>query len=423
VRDYPSNDSVEGLAKMKSTLIFSTLLSLGAVFAHAGEPAAPPPPKATIEVTIKGPTLASLPVVLELTVKNTGGKPLAFWSTGRLPSASDFEAVIVDDGGVERHLQLSNEYGIAGTGLTSHVDPGQSITFYGAFEPLSAGKYTLKSVACESSGYRRAGEEALVIQWPAMEAKPGAPLVIRDDPAAIAAATQDLLGKVRAEDALAVHMAAAFRIKPLVDAMISDLDSSDGAKVESAARLISMTEPFPTGFGAVIKRSMLRQLHAPGGTAGAMAMLASLAASDGSDDSLDAVIAYVHKLSASGLQSSLHYLRDFQQPRASDVLSEFLKHKDWDVCVTAAKQLAWRRDAAGLPVLLEFSTIRGHTDRASAFGFLAYYPDDPRALAAIEAGFSDSDPEVKAAAQRAMDDVRAERHDRKNRNPGAAAKP
>lgn len=342
--------------------------------------------RAALEVAIDGQTLAGQPVLLTLTVRNTGPDRFGYWcgGPGRYPPANRFVAVFVDPAGRQRRSRLSNGQYVEGSGGDIPIAPGEAVTFPAAAEPLPPGKWTLASVAGEQRGYVVGPGKAMTVTWPATEASPRLPLDVRDDPKAAAAFAEDLLRRVRREEPFARHVATEFEIPAVIDATVRDLGSDDADAAARAAKALFQLDPLPAGLGAVIKRCMTKRLatDAPGD----LGYLTALAEREGSDDALDAVLAFVNARGdfpgEGDRRYRLQYLFGFTQPRAADALRAALK--DPRLAFTAAVGLSGRHDPAALPVLLDVARFRGHMDRSMALARLADYWDAPEAVATLE---------------------------------------
>ncbi|MGA2498213.1 MAG: hypothetical protein ABSH20_10755, partial [Tepidisphaeraceae bacterium] len=146
-------------------------------------------PRATLTVKVQQRQVVGVPILLELTVKNTGTRAITYWCGGPdiYPGAHPFEAIIVDERGQEQRMELSNGQYVKGSGQGRTIETDTVMTFPAAMAGLPAGKYTLRSVVGESD------RDA----WPEMEAKVEQKLEVRVDPDAQRTFGEELLGRVR----------------------------------------------------------------------------------------------------------------------------------------------------------------------------------------------------------------------------------
>ena len=400
------NSGLRSLAARYSMHIISVLVLSWLAVVAAGAPR--DEPRATLTVKVQQQQVVGVPILLELTVKNTGTQSIKYWCGGpdSYPGAHRFQAIIVDERGQEQRMPLSNGQYWRGSGDDKTIAPDAAVTFPAATAALPAGKYTLRSVVGEKEGYQPAPNEPMVVTWPAIDAKVMQALELREDPEAQRAFGEGLLGRVRKGEPFALHVAAEYRIAAVLDAMVKDMESDDAGVAVQACEVIFKMSEFPKGLGAVIKRSMLKHLKAEDSQeeSDLRSMLAALAAREGSDESLDAVLALVDD----GLPRphphrcwALQNVQNFEQPKAAETLRKLLTYPDAWVRFKAASGLSRRRDPAAVPVLVETFKDRTSDERDSALYSLSDYWDDPRAVAAIDQAAKDTDARVRQAAERA----------------------
>jgi hypothetical protein len=369
--------------------------------------------RATVEVKIDGQPIAGAPILLQLTIKNTGANAFSYWCGGpaRYPQGDAFTVLIEDEKGRWRRIRLSNGQYVQGSGGGIEIKPGDVVAFPAALSSLAAGAYSLRQVHCDAAGYYPGPDHHMVVTWPAMDAEPGLAINVREDAAALRRFGAQLLDRVRRDEPFARHVATEYHVQPVLDAVTEDLLAEDAGVVEGAAATLYHLSEFPKGFGEVVKRSMLKQLRADPPAKDACSMLAALAGRDGSDGSLDAVLAYVEAAKAWGEPRwPLQDLSDFKQPAAAAALRRALTDPDPLVRFTAAVGLSRRRDPAAVPVLVSELQRVGSGERVSAVYCLGEYWDDPRAMNAIEAASEDVNAEIRTPARQVLKDMQRREH-------------
>jgi len=364
----------------------------------------PAKPHGKLEVKIEGQPTAGVPILFQITVTNDNDPAFIYWfgGPGEYPPANRFTATFVDKDGKRSTLALSNGQAQEGSGAFQRIEPGRPATLPAVGGPLAAGIWTLESVA--RSGDRR---------WPAMLVKPALKIEVTDDPAA-AQFGADLLKRVRAGEPFALHVADRFHIAAVIEETVKDLESDDPAVVLRAADALSRQQTKPQGLGAVIKRSMSKQLKARGRAREAGSALAQLASLEGSNDSLEAVIAYIAAVSPSSdaefKELLLQHLFESKQPRAIEVLRA--KMADPEVAFRAAVGLARHHDPAALPVLIARANDKTDRERTEAFSPLSEFWNEPTAMTTLKAIAADpgNSEEVRYEINNALqnaDQVRA----------------
>ena len=403
------------------TLAASTLGLLGngvPVAAADAAAAADAEPRAALAVRVyESHAAAGLPIVLRLTVTNTGHVPFSYVyaGPGRYPSAHVYTAVVVGQDGGARELRLSNGQNITGgSSWGVSVRPGGATSFLAALGPLPTGRHTIRAVWCKPSGHVTRLGGPTIVDWPAMSAAVDRAVDVRDGAGMAERFGTELLNRVRSGDPFAQHVAAKFGSPAVVRALVADLEADDARAVTNAAHVIGMrlNGPKPDGLGEAVRRAVAKRLGDESPNWNALAFLASLAEQDGSDASLDAVLTLVSDERAIDRDPLLvQELFGFKQPRATDALRRFAAHPDSLVRHTAAVGLSKRKEerAAAVSALIAVTQDPAHPDRGHAFRRLADYPDDPRAVTAIEVGTRDPDERARQDAASARDSMEFQR--------------
>ncbi len=178
---------------------------------------------------------AGLPVIVHLTVKNTGGEPFEYTSggPGRYPGAQLFSATLKSASGRGYRSQLwwdaSPVYPYTSTNMppgdrielyngqywsalaaciSVPINPGDTVDVPLALSPLPPGRYTLtfdsKEVIFAPPGKR-------VVEWPGMAAAPISVVVVRD-PVLAQAEADALRQRARANEPFARSVCSYFSI-------------------------------------------------------------------------------------------------------------------------------------------------------------------------------------------------------------------
>jgi hypothetical protein len=383
-------------------LVAATIASVLLTGNHCAAAADDALPKARLAVRVyDNYAVAGLPVILRLSVTNTGRVPFHYWCGGpdRYPPAGEFVATVEGTDGEAREVPLSNGQYTQGSGSLVWVEPGQTVWLPATIDSLPPGRYTIRTVRCEEQGYFPVPNGPMKVTWPTVASAVGLTVKVRKDPTRYDQIVAELLARTRANDPFAQHVATEFRVAQVIKAMMADLGSDDQAAGTAARVLFMLRDPKPDGLGDTLKRAVVRRLRADESDRDVLSLLSSLAEQEGSDASLDSVLAIV--LEPGAVERSRYVLQDlfnFKQARATEALRKFVAHPDSGVRFTAAVGLSKRRDPAAVPVLVAASREPGHPDRTHAFYRLEDYPDDPRAVAAIEAGARDPDEAVRRSA-------------------------
>jgi len=210
---------------------------------------------ASLEVTADAVQPAGAPVLLMLTVRNTGKLPLRYWWSGPAdyPDALDFVAMVAAGGDTKTvPIPLLNGQRPDASGHIREISPGRFLHFPVALRPLPPGKYQINV-----RGYF--GGDA----WPAMESGQAITVKIADDGDLLAERDAHVIARVRANDAFAQYVAAKWPRKPVKDALVEDLKGSNVVAADRAAEgLWFGTEPAPED-ASIVAEAILHHLHEP----------------------------------------------------------------------------------------------------------------------------------------------------------------
>lgn len=375
-------------------------------------------PRATLAVLAYfDHTSAGLPILLELSITNTGPTPFHYVCAGpgRYPSARPFTATVVGPDRQPFDVPLTNgQYEQATFAQVPAVQPGATVRLPVALAVPGPGTYTIRRIRGEAEGESATSGRAKAVTWPAMAVDANLVVRVIVDPAGSVQFAADWLARVRANEGFARHVAVKYHVPGVAAAMVADLGSDDPEVVIRAADIASAFDnPRPDGLGDGLRRAAARWSRGESPNFDVLSHLLSTATQDGSDASLDAALAIVGDARVREQERWVVVeLASFRQPRAGAALRRLLADPDRVVQFAAATGLSKRLDPAAVPVLIAASRDPADPNRHDAFARLADYLDDPRAAAAIKAGVADPDPAVSfeaAKAQAQLDEARARR--------------
>jgi hypothetical protein len=219
-------------------------------------------PRASLEVHGEPEQPAEAPVILLLTVRNTGKVPIIYWcgAPGEYPDASDYSAYLrhVGDRSSEAAVPLSDGQYTGTSASSRQIAPGKSLTFPAALPPLHVGAYLIW-VEGEAEG-RHENDHLKVVQWPATLTGRDFTLRIRADAALAAHRDELMIKRVRANDHFAHFLSRKYPRKAVREALVKDLDGADAVVADRAADgLWTATED--AGDGAIIAAAIVHHLN------------------------------------------------------------------------------------------------------------------------------------------------------------------
>jgi RNA polymerase sigma factor (sigma-70 family) len=347
-------------------------------------------PDATIDLKADATQPAGVPVLVTVTLRNTGKKPLTYWcgGPGRYPGLFNTLVSIVDDKNNESISVLTNGQYMQGSGILESIPPGESATFPAMLQWVRAGKYTI-----------RVGD-----------GKP-ARVTVKDDPELLKRWKEDLLKRVRQGEPIAQHVARAALSSALGEALLEDLLSEDEKHAEQAAFTLVMADTLPPKIDAVLRKAMTKQLaelnRRQVQNTGAVVYIAMMAGKIATDDALEAVL----ELARSDVRGetrcqAVGCLGSFKQPKAHKALAGFLKDEDERVRLRSAQMLAERKDASALPVLLAIAGNAQSEWRRETLRSLLFFPRDPRVEPTLRQLQQDANESVRAEAVRILEELK-----------------
>jgi hypothetical protein len=333
---------------------------------------------------------AGAPVLIRITLKNTGQTSISYWSggPGSYPDARYFKAQITDSKGKTRLADLSNGQVQMGSGRRYTIRTGQSVTLPAALEALPAGSYTIQVANGNSTK-----------------------LTVKEDIQLNRDRERDILERVRQGEPFARHVAVRFPADSLTHALLHDLLSEERQVALSAATTLAKIEKMPADSGPLVERAVQVQLTAElkrrAQQTNLLVQLAMVAGNVGSDEALSAVLSLARSdLDSQTRGRAVNQLGRFEQKQATEVLRDLLRDKNGDVQFEAARTLAGKKDPAAIEVLLAVTSDKKSRWRAYAYLALANFPSDARAKEAIEKGLDDPEEFARSQAQQALRELR-----------------
>jgi len=349
--------------------------------------AASPAPAATLSISAPSTQPSGVPVVLTLTIQNTG--------PGDFPDARDFTISIQSIGasGISANsIKLSNGQQSDGVGRLHPIAPGEVVRLPAACPALPVGKYSI-SASCNSYGHLEDNILRNII-WPAQQTLRSVEIEIHDDPALREQQEQQLLAKVRAADPFARYLSAAFA-RPTVRAALSeDLMSPNVITVERAMDGLWGDGP-PSEFEALLVRKALQKHIQPPEDGIDFAMMGRLIYA-ASNDNTAPTLELLARAAAARPDGRVHdmAMRTITQMRYPPAI----KRRPPALPAIPPEQY----DPEAIAALLKLARSLGSPERKLAYLLLANYPQSPEAAAAIKQGTADPDPDVQATAQHAL---------------------
>lgn len=397
------------------------LLSLCVTLAALGGINAPVYAKMSAALAVQGEAMqpAGFPILLTLTLTNTGDKALTYWCGGpdTYPGAEHFSVNAVGKDGKLIPLSASlmpasyeastgdiyNGQYSEGSGMYRDIRPGMTITVPFAISPLPPGEYVLHFHS----------------QWegppkPGSQARPGNDILrilVKQDGALRAAREQALLARVRHGEPFAENVVTHYNLQPVIEQLLPDLASDDADMIcHAAATLLGVTK-LPAGASAQISRGVQKHLHDTHGnvTGGEpLFFLTALAPEAQSPETLEAMVSLVHSNWFPELRwRATQSLGQFHQARARTEMHTLLADPQSAVRGAAAVALAQRHDTAALPVLLALARKHDlYTDWNPIYSALAHFPKNTQAAVAIRAVARSTDTATRWQAQDAQRQLR-----------------
>jgi hypothetical protein len=368
-------------------------------------------PVASLEVTAEPVQPADGPIVLTLSVRNTGKVPIRYWcgGPGDFPDAQDYAATIAN--AKERkpilHLPLSNGQYTDQSGAARQVTLGRTIHFPAAFPPLAPGVYRI-TVEGQAQG-RHENNLLAVIEWPATHTEKVLQIEVRSDAKLAAQRDAQTIAKVRANDPFAKHIASRWPRQPVRNALVKDLNGEDVVAADRAADgLWGDADPMATD-AAIVADVIVHHLKSPEGGCdlGLMDKLLKTSERPTSPKVSAALVrlaaarapGYVRKKAIDTLDLPLNRSADLLQPQPPPDGMYHLRGDEPDA------GLRQQHDAAAIGSLLELAKSADPKERRIAIRSLGDFPESPAAVAAIRAATEDDSYEVQRAARDTLDRI------------------
>ena len=312
-------------------------------------PLATTAPSARLDVKVAETAILGEPVLMEVTVTNTGCAAMSYWCGGpdTYPNAEIFRVTLTDADGKMLEVQPSNGQYIQGSGGHCRIIPGQSIQVPLAIPPLAAGKWTLQ-VNCIEGGYidKKAGGVKHVT-WPMVDKTSGSAFTVKDDAEAKQQFEKELLARIRGgKDVFSRHVASHYAIMGVLTPLLRDLSGPDDKAALTAENTLFQTPSLPPGTDKVVREAVAAQLKRDEYKADVnlLACLMGLAERQPTDEMLKAVLALAHSdIKSPGdeiLDHAVSALRYFPQKESQDELHRFLNDKRQRVRDAASNALA-----------------------------------------------------------------------------------
>jgi hypothetical protein len=351
-------------------------------------------PQLTVAIRTESIQPAGAPILLTLSVTNSGDKPYYYHSWGpSYLSAGPFLAVITDNSGKVREAQMSNDHG---RGLESggvfKLLHGQTMDVPVCVDPLDPGSYKIEVRESKSA------EGALIVKTGQRTS-----IVVKNDRELAKKWNADLLARIRKGEPFAQYVAGMYATRPLIDLLVQELLSNDSRIVGRAALVLLRVRELPDSSPAVISKAIdnhLAEVKQQGSSNAFLENLAALAAKVGTDDALEVVISLVRNQQVRG--SAVWALGAFKQEKAIRELHRFLQDENEEFQFRAAQRLSERKDGEALEVLLMVAHDPKNPWRAYAVKSLSNYPDDLRVEPAIKSRLDDPDGFVRHSAESAL---------------------
>jgi HEAT repeat protein len=372
---------------MLVTLQAASLVAAAGIVARQAPPAKPAAQR-TWDVAADAVQPANSPVLLTITLTNTGKEAISYWCGGPAmgyPAVPAVKVAVTDAKGNTRQLEVSNGQATAGSGLMVVVPPGKSVPIPAALAPLPAGSYTLQI----GDGKR-------------------AQVTIKDDPELLKKREQDLLARAAKGEPFAGHAIAKHFSPGLAARLYNDLSAEDHETAWKAAQILHGVRDLPADAVPFLARAMRKQLALELGrqkrNTDVLVYLAILAGRIGTEEALEPILLLATSEMDGGVRgSAVGMLEMFNLERATKELHNFLKRPDEEVRLAAARVLANRHDPAAIEPLVAAAGDPKHPARWWACRALGNFPDDPRAQRAVQSRLEDPDPTVRGEAKQVLE--------------------
>jgi HEAT repeat protein len=352
-------------------------------------------PSATLSIAAEHIQPTDMPIVIILTIKNTGPVPIAYWcgGPGEYPDAKDYCAKLRSIDGAESGsnvMRLFNGQQSDGAGRLHPIAAGEVARMPAVLEPLPIGKYQVIA-GCRAYGHVE-HSTLRTIEWPAQLTVQPVEIEIRDDPTLRDQRDKQLLSSVRAADPFSHWVAADYPRRAVHAALSEDLMSPNVIVAERAMDgLWGAGAPSETDAPLVLK-AIQTHLKPPadGIDYGMMGRLLSAASHDPSPAAQEMVV----KATAARPDGKVHELA----VRTLEKMRSPVTARRWPP--TPPPQDQYDQDA--ITALIKLLGSQSVSERQLACRLLAAYPKSPQAADALVAAAKDVDPSVRSAAHDAL---------------------
>jgi hypothetical protein len=372
-------------------------------------------PTASLEVIANPIQPSGAPILLTVTVKNTGSVPISYWwcGPGGYPDTEDFSAMVtpLDPWQASGYMALSNgQYFQAtfnsppsgGSGRLVEVSPGRSVSFPAAIVPVPCGVYRI-SVAGHAN--IRVNHGQALTTWPVTKSAKRVTVEIRDDAGLAAARDTQVLAGVRANDPFAKHVASNWPRMRVREALIEDLMGDNIVQADCAAEGLWGNEEAPPADAPIVTRAILKHLKPPEGATD-VGLMEKLLRGSHRPDSIELQHAVV-RLAAGrpGTQTREFAVTLMNLPDSDQTLDTGYDIGVFHVGPNPRAQ-GMPEDVATLRALYRLAISDDARERKIAFRSLADYADDSVAARAIRVGVNDPESHVSEAARDALEKLK-----------------
>jgi hypothetical protein len=386
-------------------LHWSSCLSLILLFGgstYAAEDASPTRLSANLAGEVNGPLLADFPLLFNLTVINTGKTPISYLcgGPGEYPKARPFVVSVTDHLGRLQQLRLHN--GQYEVGSAERLAITHKVTFPAACDPLPPGTYTLQIAA--KADYEKIDGKSVEVR-PAMTAAP-ITVTIVEDRKALVAAESDLRAQ-ESKDPFARHVAEVYSIDPIVATWLEDLLNDDPNVGLDACGELQRVIRLPPNGDDFLKKAAIKFCHPGTGKAerDILREISLISRGIGTDNAIDAIlIIATSAVDEDDVRSlAVSDLAGIPGPRSERALLDLASDDNSPVYWQALVGLADRHNSAALRPLLQAATDTNSDHRSFALVALTAFRDLPEVRAALNAGLTDKNASVRAAARKALE--------------------
>ena len=359
--------------------------------------AAAPLPSASLEIAGDPVQPADSPILLTLTVHNTGRVPISYWWTGPgdYPDADAFSAFVSGDGtaGIPLAMELVNGQYREGSGRRRDVPAGQSITFPVAMTSQPPGKYKIE-IWGEADG-RRVNGALKVMSWPPTHSVKPISVEVREGAGPEHHRDEVVLAGVRANDAFYQYVSAMWPRVAVRKSLLTDLIGGNIVAADRAAEGLFAGGPVPPLDEAILAEGIIAHLNRP---------------ADVTDDGL--------------MDKLLWAAREARSAPVTNALVRLMKsrkneHTYNDVLAVLARRVAAPKtgydigafhvgpentspDPGALEGYLALASTSDPHARTVAFEALGNYPESAEARKALLVGQTDANAVARAAAINAL---------------------